>query len=206
MNLEELLRILDIDEPEEFIYFENFADLMEYEGEIKYETLYSLIKQVNMVNLGEFIETYFDDFLEGIPEEDGIVVYTFLTSVKMMLLGLAETIATAEEDEERDEIPVLAEELYKFRNWITRDSIVHLEKSKQERILTVTLLEAITAYRIEKLNGEEYIYNFEDCIPYEIDEYMVSFASAMSDLEDEEMDDMEEYFHDDDDDYEQEAE
>src|SRR5665647_3382667 len=119
MELEELLEILDIEEPEEFKFYENFADLIEYEGEISYDALYSLIKKVDTVALGEFIETYLDDVLEGIPEEDGIDAYTFITSVKMMLLGLAESIATAEEDEERDELPIFAEELYKFRNWFT---------------------------------------------------------------------------------------
>lgn len=186
MKLEELLEILDIDEPEEFTFYENFADLIEYEGDIKYDALYALIKRVDLVSLGEFIETYLDDVLEGIPEEDGIDAYTFITSVKMTLLGLVESIATAEEDEERDEMPVFVEELYKFRNWFTRESVVHITHLKDEKMLTVTLLEAITAYRIEKLNEDEYSYNFEDCIPYEIDEYMVSFASAMSEMEEEE--------------------
>lgn len=186
MKLEELLEILDIEGPEEFTFFENFADLIEYEGEIPYDALYSLIKQVNMVGLGEFIEIYFDDILEGIPEEDGIDIYTFLTSVKMMLLGLAESIATAEEDEERDEMPVFVEELHKFRNWFTKDSIVEMTRLKDGQVFKVNLLEAITAYRIEKINQEEYAYSFDECVPYEIDEYMVSFASAMADVEDEE--------------------
>jgi len=186
MKLEELLEILDIEGPEEFTFFENFADLIEYEGKIPYDALYSLIKQVNMVSLGEFIEIYFDDILEGIPEQDGIDVYTFLTSVKMMLLGLAESIATAEEDEERDEMPVFVEELYKFRNWFTKDSVVQMTRLNDTQMFQVNLLEAITAYRIEKLNQEEYSYSFDECIPYEIDEYMVSFASAMADVEDEE--------------------
>lgn len=204
MKLEELLEILDIEEPEEFKFFENFADLIEYEGDIQFDALYSLIKKVDMVTLGEFIETYFDDLLEGIPEEDGIDAYTFLTSVKMMLLGLAESIATAEEDEERDELPVFVEELYKFRNWFTRDSIVHMTNQKDPAIITVPLLEAIIAYRIEKLNEEEYSYNFEDCIPYEIDEYMVSFASALAELDedDEEEDDEDPYLEKEEDDEE----
>ncbi len=188
MKLEELLEILDIEEPEEFKFFENFADLIEYEGEIPYDALFSLIKKVDMVTLGEFIETYLDDVLEGIPEEDGIDAYTFIASVKIMLLGLAESIATAEEDEERDELPIFVEELYKFRNWYTRDSIVHMTKEKDKTIISVSLLEAIVSYRIEKLNEEHYSYNFDDCMPYEIDEYIVSFSSAMSELEDEEED------------------
>lgn len=202
MNLEELLDILDLEEPEDFTFFENFADLIEYEGEIKYDALYSLIKRVDLISLGEFIETYFDDTLDGIPEEDGIDAYTFLTSVKMTLLGLVESIASAEEDEERDELPIFVEELYKFRNWFTRDSVVHMTRLKDEKMLTVTLLEAITAYRIEKLNEDEYSYDFEDCIPYEIDEYMVSFSSAMSDLEEEEELEAEEFPEEDDEDYE----
>lgn len=186
MKLEELLEIIDIEEPEEFLFFENFADLIEYEGEIPFDALYALINRVNMVTLGEFIETYFDDILEGIPEEDGIDAYTFLTSVKMLLLGLVESIATAEEDEERDEMPIFVEELHKFRDWFTRDSVVHITNKKDGKTTSVPLLEAITSYRIEKLNEEEYSYNFEDCIPYEVDEYMVSFATAMADIEDEE--------------------
>ncbi|HZK87840.1 MAG TPA: hypothetical protein VFC27_01700 [Anaerovoracaceae bacterium] len=188
MELEELLEILDIEEPEEFKFYENFADLIEYEGEISYDALYSLIKKVDTVALGEFIETYLDDVLEGIPEEDGIDAYTFITSVKMMLLGLAESIATAEEDEERDELPIFVEELYKFRNWFTRDSIIHMSKENDKTTISVPLLEAIISYRIEKLNEEHYSYNFEDCVPYEIDEYIVSYSSAMAEVDDEEED------------------
>ena len=186
MSLEELLEILDLEEAEDFQFFENFADLMEYDGEVRYEDLYSLIKRVDMVNLGEFIETYLDEILEGIPSEYGIEVYTFLTSVKMMLLGLAESIAAAEEEEERDELSVFVEELYKFRNWLTQESEVRLIRTKDKKVLMVTLLEAVTAYRVEKLGDEEYEYDFSECIPYEIDEYMVSVASALSSMEDEE--------------------
>jgi len=198
MKLEELLDILDIEGPEEFKFFENFADLIECEAEVKYDALYSLIKEVNMLTLGEFIETYFDDVLEGIPEEDGIDAYTFITSVKMMLLGLAESIAMAEEDEERDELPIFVEELYKFRNWFTRDSIVHMTKEKDKTVISVPMLEAIISYRIEKLNEEHYTYNFENCVPYEIDEYIVSYSSAMADIEDEEEDE-DPYLHEDED-------
>jgi hypothetical protein len=185
MKLEELLNILDIEGPEEFVFFENFADLIECEEEVEYDALYSLIKGVNMLTLGEFIETYFDDVLEGIPEEDGIDAYTFIISVKMMLLGLAESIAMAEEDEERDELPIFVEELFKFRNWFTRDSIVHMSKENDQTIISVPLLEAIISYRIEKLNEEHYSYDFENCVPYEIDEYIVSYSTAMADIEDE---------------------
>ena len=45
MSLEELLEILDLEEAEDFQFFENFADLMEYDGEIRYEDLYALIKR-----------------------------------------------------------------------------------------------------------------------------------------------------------------
>lgn len=186
MSLEELLEILDLEEAVDFQYFENFADLMEYDGEIRYDDLYALLKRVDMLALGEFIETYVDEILEGIPSEFGIEVYTFLTSVKMMLLGLAESIAAAEEDEERDQRPIFVEEIFKLRNWLTNESEVRLTRKKDKKILLVTLLEAITAYRMEKFSEEEYDYDFSECTPYEIDEYMVSVSSALSDLEDEE--------------------
>jgi phage terminase Nu1 subunit (DNA packaging protein) len=68
-------------------------------------------------------------------------------------------------------------------------------------VLIVTLLEAITAYRVEKLSDEEYIYDFSECIPYEIDEYMVSVASALSDMDDE--DEEEEGYLDQEEEYEE---
>lgn len=188
MELEELLEILDIEEPEEFRFYENFEDLIEYEGEIPYDALFSLIKNVDMLNLREFIETYLEDVLEGIPEEDGIDAYTFIVSVKIMLTGLAEAIAAAEEDEERDELPIFVEEIFKFRNWFIRDSIVHMSKEMDDKIISVPLMEAIIAYRIEKLNEDRYSYNFDDCVPYEIDEYIVSYSTAMAEIEDEEED------------------
>ena len=63
-----------------------------------------------------------------------------------------------------------------------------MSKENDKTIISVPLLEAIISYRIEKLNEDRYSYNFEDCVPYEIDEYIVSYSTAMAEIEDEEED------------------
>jgi len=80
MNYDELLELLDIDNPDEFQYFEHFADLMECDESISYDALYKLISQVDKKVLSELMENYFDEISEGLPD-DGTEAFTFLKHV-----------------------------------------------------------------------------------------------------------------------------
>ena len=59
MNFEQLLKLLQIEDATEFEYFENFADLIESEGQIADDALYKLINECNQDSLLEIIDNYF---------------------------------------------------------------------------------------------------------------------------------------------------
>ena len=58
MEYDRLLEKLDINEPEEFQYFENFADLVESDEDIEEEELFQLFSQTNADTVSELIGNY----------------------------------------------------------------------------------------------------------------------------------------------------
>ncbi|QAT42631.1 hypothetical protein [Aminipila luticellarii] len=184
MNYEELLKLLDIDSPEEFQYFEHFADLMECAAPVSYEALFELASQMDKKILAELIENYFDEISEGLPD-DGTEAFTFLKNVSMALRGMLRLIP-ADEEEETRELVGFVEELEKFRNWYVADSTIECTLKKDGTAQKVTFFEALVLSRMEKLNGEEYFYGFDDGLDYQLDEYAVSFSDALRAEEEEE--------------------
>ena len=55
MDREMLYKMLDIEEPADFQYFENLAELLECDEHIEYEDLYSLLKEVDKEILAQLI-------------------------------------------------------------------------------------------------------------------------------------------------------
>ncbi|HML38905.1 MAG TPA: hypothetical protein PKA19_16040, partial [Bacillota bacterium] len=49
----------------------------------------------------------------------------------------------------------------------------------------VTVSEALSLSRLEKLNGDQYRYDFSDSLDYEIDEYSISFDAKLDEEYDE---------------------
>ncbi len=176
MNYDELLEVLDIDSPDEFQYFEHFADLMECDNYISYDAIFELISKVDKKVLSELIENYFDEVSEGLPE-DVTDAYTFLKSLSMSLRGMLKPLL--EENEEEDSIRQLVafvEELEKFRNWYIIESNIECTNKNDKSTKEVTFFEALVLSRMEKLNGEEYLYGFDEGLNYQLDEYVVSFS------------------------------
>ncbi len=188
MSLEDVLALLEIEEAAEFHYFEDLVPLMEASEELAPEDLYQLLAQADMAALGELLETYLEELLEGLPSETAAEVYTFLSSVKLLLLGLAEALAGREEKDPGD-LAVFSEELHRLREWLTREEAVILISRRDGQSRQASLLEAMAAYRAEKLQEGEYEYDFDGCQPYEINEYRISLASMMAGLAEEEDED-----------------
>ena len=169
MDLRELLEMLEIDEPREFEYFENMADLMESDEPVPVETLYQLFSETEPAIVAELIVSYFDDLLEAVPD-DATETYLLLDSIKRALSGLAGNL------DEEGNLTRFAEEFQRFRAFYNTDSEVICKSQADGEEKTLPLRDALTLARLEKLEEEEYQYDFADCLRYELDEYVMGFA------------------------------
>ena len=189
MNFDELLELLEIDSPDEFGYFEYFAALIESEEEIPYDLFYKILADVESETLIDLTDNYFEDVLQGMPE-DGIEVYTLLGTIRQALLGLVKNAST------REERISYVDELFKFRNWFIFDSVVHLKRFSDNTKRDVTVSEALSLYRLEKLNEDQYRYDFSDCLDYEIDEYSISIDAELDEEYEEILEEDEDVYED----------
>jgi hypothetical protein len=172
MDFDELLELLEIESPDEFGYFEHFAALVECDEEVPYDLFYRILAGVESETLIDLTDNYFEDVLQGMPD-DAIDIYTLLSTIRQALAGLAKNSST------REERIAYADELYKFRNWYIFDSIVHLRRISDNTKRDVTVSEALSLFRLEKLNEDQYRYDFSDCLDYEIDEYAISIDAKL---------------------------
>lgn len=172
MDIMELLDYLDLEEAAEFEYFEHLADLLELEQEISYEACYALFSAVPERSLTELIGNYFEDIMENLPD-DTVDIYTLLTTIRQCLLGLARNIG------EPEGLRLFCDEFLKFHSWYSLHTAVHCKRLSDGFFTDVTVGEALALCRLEKLNGDEYDYDFSSCIDYEIDEYSMSLSEIM---------------------------
>lgn len=170
MDLNELFEIVDIESTEDFKYFDNFAALMESDEYIPGEVMYELFAEVDTGVLSELTDNYFEDIMEGVPEEEA-ELFTLLDNIKRVLKGYAENT-----DDERSMV-LFTDEVSRFRNWYNFDTDVECQSRKDGSTRTVPVREALVLYRIEKLRADEYMYDFSQCLDYPLDEYVVSFTS-----------------------------
>lgn len=180
MDLNELMEMLEIEEPGEFEYFENFADLIESDETIPEETLYQLFSQTDPKIVSELIHNYFEDMLEAMPESSA-EMYTLLENIKRSLIGLLQT------SEDESLMRHFVEELHRFKTWFCAESEVGCKSLSDGEEKVLPLRDALVLSRLEKMEEDEYQYDFEECLKYEIDEYIMSFADlAVEEDEDDE--------------------
>ncbi len=172
MDFDELLELIEIDAPDEFGYFEHFAALIECDEEIPYDLFYKILAEVESDTLIDLTDNYFEDVQQGMPD-DAIDVYTLLGTIKQALVGLAKNTTT------REERIAYVDELFKFRCWYIFDSTVHMKRLSDNVKRDATVSEALAFYRLEKLNEDQYRYDFSDCLDYEIDEYSISIDAKL---------------------------
>lgn len=172
MDFNDLLKLLEIDSSDEFGYFEHFAALIECDEEIPYDLFYKILADVDSDTLIDLTDSYFEDILQGMPE-DAIEIYTLLSTIKQALVGLAKNATNPEEH------IAYVDELFKFRTWYIFDSMVHLKRLSDNVKRNDTVFEALSLYRLEKLNEDQYRYDFSDCLDYEIDEYSISIDAKL---------------------------
>lgn len=182
MDKESLYQMLDIEEPGDFQYFENFADLIECGEDISYDDLYALIKEVDKENLSRLIHDYFEELSDFVPS-DAAELFILLDKIKLSLMGMAKN---SEEEEEENVLTSLAEELNRFRLWYSAGSSAVCTVIGKEKEEEYTLRDALAVSRLEKLDGDKYSYDFSQCLDYPIDEYIMSFGDIISASEAEE--------------------
>lgn len=178
MNYEKLLEYLELADAGEFEFFENLADLVEADMEIEPEAIYQLFDGADKEILSELFGNYFEDLLQSVPEEE-TALYTLLDSVKMALIGMCRNL------EEEQDLVLLADEFYRFRNWYSMDSSVLVVTMEPAEIQETELpmRDALALVRLEKLGGEKYEYSFDGALDFEMDQYTMSFADLMQEEE-----------------------
>ena len=142
MSLKELLDLIGIDEPDEFEYFENFADIVESDEEIPEETLAELFGGTDPETVSEIIEQYFDDIMNAVST-DHPDIYALLDTIKNVLIALI-----LADDDEDESIDLFAEELSKFHTWYSFESAVDVTEMGEDLPTVHTLKDAITVMRI----------------------------------------------------------
>jgi len=169
MDYDELLEYLGIEDPSEFEYFENFADLVEGHETILVGALYQLLKGISEDVMPEVIEGYFNEALEACPDTE-IEIYTLLELIKRTLIGLSQNC------EDDKDLGFLADEILRFKEWFTNDSIVFVKDKKTKESNQVTVMEALVISRLEKIEETEYDYDFSQGLDYSIDENIITYS------------------------------
>ncbi len=169
MNYKELLQFLEIENGNEFEYFENIADLFESEQDIEEEALYKLFNEVDYMAIIEIIENYFEDIMNALPD-DSTEIYTLFETIKITLIGLLQSL------EEEVALVHLCEEILRFRTWYSVLQSVECKNISTGETFSVSIRDALSLARIEKLEGDKYQYDFEECMDYKIEEYIMSYG------------------------------
>ena len=173
MDFYELLKYLDLESAAEFEYFEAMADLVESDEYIEQEAVYALFEGAEETMIPELLEDYFEDILEGLPEDAG-EIYSLLHQIKMSLIGLAQNRGQGIDAE--SDLRRLLDEFCRFRQWYSEVSDVELTPDDGSGVLHQCLRDAITTSRMQRLGGDSYRYSFEGALDYELDSYTMSFA------------------------------
>lgn len=169
MDYDELLEYLGLEDPADFEYFENFADLVEGHKPILIGALYELLKGISEEVMPEVIEGYFEEALEACPDTE-IDIYTLLELIKRTLIGLCQNAV-----DEKD-LGFFADEILRFKEWFANDSIVIVKDKKTREEKQVTVMEALVISRLEKISEDEYDYDFSQSIDYAVDENIITYS------------------------------
>lgn len=191
MNEKDLLDLLDLAELDEINYFDPFAALIECEKEIPFELFYSVLSYINKRTLADLIDSYFEDVLQGIPDEH-VDLYTQFSTIKQSLLFHLKSRG-------KDSWTLFVEELFRFRTWYVFDCLIACVRLKDGEQTTVSVSEALALSRLEKLNEDRYNYDFFNCTDYPLEEYSMPIEPDVEDLdeEDDEFDEFNEFDEDD---------
>ena len=182
MEYVEFLTLLDIDDPSEFEFFESMATLMESDEYIREDHIYKLFAGADTETVEEILNDYFTEIQDGVPEAS-TDFYTFLETVKFALTGLLKSSDVNDSDTREDALSRFVEEIYKFREWFNEKEKVLCKDIKTGEEKKLSVRDAIVLSRIENLGGNKHKYDFDSCLDYEINEYIMTYADMMREEE-----------------------
>ncbi len=161
-------RVLDIDSADEFQYFENLAALLEEDEFIEENLIRDLIRNVDREKLAEHMNSYFDGFLDHLPDNE-TDLYVMVESMGRVFDGLIM------EDMSDADVDRLASEIAKFRKWYVHDLNAFNRLSGEETSVRDARFDLAAA----KLLGEDADYDFRLALDYDIDGFDVRVADMI---------------------------
>jgi hypothetical protein len=157
MTLNELLKELEMEEPSSLEYFEQLASLLEYDEPIPFDIFYSALSPTSSEELGEWLELYFDELSDSIPDAEQDL-FSLADSLRQRL-GLLWQSSGSEEARR-----TLVEELQRFQNWYTKPGGASVDGAP------CSVLEALTHFRAQKLGEPPRTYDFQPSLDYPLEE------------------------------------
>lgn len=168
-----ILKVIGIDNLSEFEYFEDFQSLIESDLEISADEIYELLKNIDLRNLADIINNYFDDITNHVPGES-LDLYQLLSNIGNSLIGMC---LNCEDD---STYLLLADELDKFRTWYLDDEANYAISSVDGSKEYLNLRDALINARVEEMGGEKYEYYFDSFLKYPLEDYVMSFKDLVS--------------------------
>lgn len=175
MDKVRLYKLLDIDTADEFQYYENLAALLEEDEFIEENLIKDLIRNVDTEKLAEHIGSYFDSFLDHLPDNE-TDLYVMVESIGRAFEGLIF------EDMSDENVSDLAAEIAKFRKWYVHDLNAFNRLTGEESSIRDARYDIAAA----KLLGESADYDFRTALDYDLDGFNVRIADMLgASIEDE---------------------
>lgn len=160
--------ILDIEKPEEFKFYENLAALLEEDEFIEENLIKDLLKDVDKEKLAEHLDSYFEGFLDHLPDNE-TEMYITADSIRRVFDGLIY------EDMTDEDISALASEISKFRKWYVHDLNVFDRINGNE----LSVRDARYDIAAARLLGEDADHDFRLALDYDLDGYNVRIADMI---------------------------
>ena len=168
MDKTRLYHILDIESPEEFQYYENLAALLEEDEFIEENLIKDLVKDVDKERLAESMNSYFEEFLRHVPEDEN-ELYMTVESIMRVFDGMIF------EDMGEHEINELAAEITKFRKWYVHDLNAFNRLNAEECNIRDARYDIVAA----GLLGDDFDYDFRTALDYELEGFSVRVADII---------------------------
>ena len=161
-------RVLDIDSADEFQYFENLSALLEEDEYIEENLIKDLIRSVDREKLAENMNSYFDGFLDHLPDDE-TDLYVMVESMGRVFDGMIL------DDMTDADIDALASEIARFRKWYVHDLNAFNKLTGEESSVRDARFDLAAA----KLLGEDADYDFRLALDYDIDGFDVRIADML---------------------------
>ena len=173
-DIRQILDELDIEDEDDFRYFDQCAALMETPLGIDYDTFAEIIMIPDQDDLRQMVSDFFEDTVKGIPD-DNTELYRMIQTYKDVLTTMAEHM------DDRG-AGFFTDEMFNFREWFLEpESVVCTPEDGESGVRRLSPCEAFMLYREEKLSGVRYDYDFSEAMPGEPDEYTMSVLDEYRD-------------------------